>query len=125
MVYDKVIVSRSSCSESLTMSGATKKTTVISRFSPASGRWSVKQKQLIFEKYAPTVAGDTLYEAIPTVSRADSLTTRYLTVTTSPIFTSIEFCSGSKRHGRPPATLAWRRTLTLGCRISAGGAGAT
>jgi hypothetical protein len=48
-----------------------------------------------------------------------------LTVTTSPILTSIKFCSGSKRQGSPPDILASKRTLTLRSRTCAGPALAT
>src|SRR6516164_8795561 len=46
-------------------------------------------------------------------------------VTTSPTLTSIEFCSGSKRQGSPPATLASKRTLSLRSRTREGAAVAT
>src|SRR3954454_20312144 len=73
----------------------------------------------------PAVGRETLEVAAPTVSQADSLTTLYLTVTTSPILTSIEFCSGSKRQGSPPATLASERILSLRSRMCEGAAVAT
>jgi len=45
--------------------------------------------------------------------RFDRLVAVYITVTTSPRRTSIAFCSGAKRHGRPPVTLASKRTVIL------------
>src|SRR5262249_24531196 len=60
MVYESVIVSRDCCSGSFNNSGSTKNTTVRSRFSPGPNRCSLKQKQLILEKYPPAVGGDTL-----------------------------------------------------------------
>src|ERR1700730_10996133 len=74
---------------------------------------SVKQKQLIFSKYLPTVSGATLYAACPVVVRAAWLVTLKNTVTTSPILISISFCSGSNFQGNPGATLESKRTAIL------------
>jgi hypothetical protein len=48
-----------------------------------------------------------------------------LTVKTSPIRTWIARCSGSKRHGSPPATLASKRTVMVRPSAPCGAAVAT